>query len=287
MKVNAFAVRDMSCWPGALTGYRPVCKIRAFASSPIAQSVERRTVNPQVPGSSPGRGANHSLSPLRYKFRAKPGALGVQSRQRPTRALRGPARLFYPAALIAHGFTMSVTLKTPDEVEKMRVAGRLASEVLDYITPHVKAGVTTDELDALCHDYMVKVQGTVPAPLNYAPPGYPPYPKSVCTSVNQVVCHGVPGSKRLKAGDIVNIDVTVIKRRLSRRYQPHVLRRRAVDPGPPPGRDHLRVHVAGHPRGASRRLSGRHRPCHPDPCGSARVQRRAGVLRPRHRPALP
>jgi methionyl aminopeptidase len=106
---------------------------------------------------------------------------------------------------------MSVTIKTPDEIEKMRIAGRLASEVLDFITPHVKAGVTTDELDALCHDYMVRVQKTVPAPLNYAPPGYPPYPKSVCTSVNQVVCHGVPGSKRLKAGDIVNIDVTVIK----------------------------------------------------------------------------
>jgi methionyl aminopeptidase len=106
---------------------------------------------------------------------------------------------------------MSVTIKTPDEIERMRVAGRLASEVLDFITPHVKVGVTTDDLDALCHDYMVKVQGTVPAPLNYAPPGYPPYPKSVCTSVNQVVCHGVPGNKRLKLGDIVNIDVTVIR----------------------------------------------------------------------------
>jgi len=93
----------------------------------------------------------------------------------------------------------------------MRVAGRLASEVLDYITPHVKAGVTTDELDARCHDYMLKVQQTTPAPLNYAPPGYVPYPKSICTSVNHVVCHGVPGPKRLKAGDIVNIDITVIK----------------------------------------------------------------------------
>jgi methionyl aminopeptidase len=93
----------------------------------------------------------------------------------------------------------------------MRVAGRLASEVLDFITPQVKAGVTTEELDALCHDYMVREQKTVPAPLNYAPPGYPPYPKSVCTSVNHVVCHGVPGNKRLKLGDIVNIDVTVIK----------------------------------------------------------------------------
>jgi methionyl aminopeptidase len=106
---------------------------------------------------------------------------------------------------------MSVQLKTVEEIEKMRVAGRLASEVLDYITPHVKAGVTTEELDALCHEYMLSVQNTTPAPLHYAPPGYVPYPKSICTSVNHVVCHGVPGAKRLKAGDIVNIDITVIK----------------------------------------------------------------------------
>jgi methionyl aminopeptidase len=106
---------------------------------------------------------------------------------------------------------MSVQLKTAEEIEKMRVAGRLAAEVLDYVTPMVRANVTTEELDAACHEYMAKVQKTTPAPLNYAPPGYPPFPKSVCTSVNQVVCHGVPGPKRLKAGDIVNIDVTVIK----------------------------------------------------------------------------
>src|SRR6476619_1963120 len=106
---------------------------------------------------------------------------------------------------------MTVPLKSQEEIEKMRIAGKLASEVLDYITPFVKPGVTTDELDALCHDYMVHEQGTVPAPLNYAPPGYPPYPKSVCTSVNHVVCHGVPGAKRLKGGDIINIDITVIK----------------------------------------------------------------------------
>jgi methionyl aminopeptidase len=83
--------------------------------------------------------------------------------------------------------------------------------VLDYIAPHVQAGVTTGELNRLCHDYIVEVQGTVPAPLNYAPPGHAPYPASVCTSVNHVVCHGIPGDKKLKAGDIVNIDVTVIK----------------------------------------------------------------------------
>lgn len=106
---------------------------------------------------------------------------------------------------------MTVSLKSPQEVEKMRVAGKLASEVLDYISPFVKPGVTTDELDKLCHDYMVNVQHVIPAPLNYAPPGYSPYPKSICTSVNHQVCHGVPGEKKLKSGDIVNIDVTVIK----------------------------------------------------------------------------
>ena len=93
----------------------------------------------------------------------------------------------------------------------MRLAGRLASEVLDFITPHVKPGVSTGTLNDLCHEHMVKVQGTVPAPLNYAPPGYKPYPKSICTSVNHQVCHGVPGDRVLKAGDILNIDITVIK----------------------------------------------------------------------------
>jgi methionyl aminopeptidase len=106
---------------------------------------------------------------------------------------------------------MSITIKNDTDIEKMRIAGRLASEVLDYITPFVKPGVTTGELDKLCHDYMVNVQGTIPAPLNYAPPGHTPYPKSICTSVNQQVCHGVPGDKILKNGDIVNLDITVIK----------------------------------------------------------------------------
>ena len=106
---------------------------------------------------------------------------------------------------------MTISIKTPEDIEKMRVAGRLASEVLDYITPFVKPGVTTEKLDTLCHDYMVTIQKTIPAPLNYAPPGYKPYPKSICTSVNHQVCHGVPGEKKLKSGDVVNIDVTVIK----------------------------------------------------------------------------
>ena len=106
---------------------------------------------------------------------------------------------------------MSITIKTPEQIEKMRTAGRLGAEVLDYITPHVQPGVTTAELDHLCHDYMVEVQETIPAPLNYAPPGYPPYPKSICTSVNHQICHGVPSDKTLKKGDIVNLDITVIK----------------------------------------------------------------------------
>ncbi|MCF8191563.1 MAG: type I methionyl aminopeptidase [Burkholderiales bacterium] len=105
----------------------------------------------------------------------------------------------------------SITLKSAQDIQAMRVAGRLAAEVLDFIGPHVRAGVTTGQLDTLCHDYMVDVQGTVPAPLNYAPPGHTPYPRSICTSVNHQVCHGVPGDRVLKGGDIVNIDITVIK----------------------------------------------------------------------------
>jgi len=106
---------------------------------------------------------------------------------------------------------MPVIPKTPEEIAKMRVAGRLAAEVLDYVAPFVKPGVTTGRLNDLCHAYMREVQQTVPAPLNYAPPGYKPYPKSICTSVNHQVCHGIPGDRVLKPGDILNIDVTVIK----------------------------------------------------------------------------
>ena len=106
---------------------------------------------------------------------------------------------------------MTITINNADDIAKMRIAGKLASEVLDYITPFVVHGVTTDELDTLCHDYIVNVQQAIPAPLNYAPDGHTPYPKSICTSVNHVICHGVPGDKVLKNGDTVNIDITVIK----------------------------------------------------------------------------
>ncbi len=101
---------------------------------------------------------------------------------------------------------MSITIKTPDEIEKMRIAGRLAAEVLHMIRPHVEPGITTGELDRICHDYIVDVQQAIPAPLNYKG-----YPRSICTSVNHQVCHGIPGDKRLKKSDIVNIDITVIK----------------------------------------------------------------------------
>ena len=101
---------------------------------------------------------------------------------------------------------MSVTLKSQDEIAKMRVAGQLAAEVLTMIETYVKPGVTTEELNTLCHDYIVNQQQAIPAPLNYKG-----FPKSICTSVNHQVCHGIPGPKKLKEGDIVNIDVTVIK----------------------------------------------------------------------------
>ncbi|MEE9330730.1 MAG: type I methionyl aminopeptidase [Methylophilaceae bacterium] len=106
---------------------------------------------------------------------------------------------------------MSISINNADDIAKMRIAGKLASEVLDYITPFVVQGVTTDKLDSLCHNYIVNVQEAIPAPLNYAPDGHTPYPKSICTSVNHQICHGVPGDKVLKNGDAINIDITVIK----------------------------------------------------------------------------
>ncbi len=102
--------------------------------------------------------------------------------------------------------TMTITIKTPQEIEKMRVAGKLAAQVLEMIAPYVKAGVSTEALDQRCHDYIVNIQKAIPAPLNYRG-----FPKSICTSVNHQVCHGIPSQKILKKGDIINIDVTVIK----------------------------------------------------------------------------
>lgn len=101
---------------------------------------------------------------------------------------------------------MSIIIKTESEIEKMRIAGRLAAEVLEMIAPYVVPGVTTDQLNEICHDYIVDVQDAIPAPLNYHG-----FPKSICTSINHQVCHGIPSEKKLKSGDIVNIDITVIK----------------------------------------------------------------------------
>ncbi len=101
---------------------------------------------------------------------------------------------------------MSISIKTPAEIDKMRIAGKLAAEVLEMIEAHVVPGISTDELDQICHDYIVNEQQAIPAPLNYRG-----FPKSICTSINQQVCHGIPSAKKLKKGDIVNIDITVIK----------------------------------------------------------------------------
>ena len=101
---------------------------------------------------------------------------------------------------------MSIIIKTPSEIEKMRIAGKLAADVLEMIDPFVVPGVTTNELDQICYNYIVNVQDAIPAPLNYHG-----FPKSICTSINQTVCHGIPCDKKLKSGDIVNIDITVIK----------------------------------------------------------------------------
>lgn len=101
---------------------------------------------------------------------------------------------------------MAVHIKSSEEIEKMRIAGKLAADVLDMIGPHVKPGITTNELDRICHEYIVDVQDAIPAPLNYHG-----FPKSICTSVNHTVCHGIPSDKKLKKGDMINIDITVIK----------------------------------------------------------------------------
>jgi methionyl aminopeptidase len=101
---------------------------------------------------------------------------------------------------------MTISIKNLDEIKKMRIVCRLAAEILEMIAPHVQEGITTIELDRICHDYIVNTQKAIPAPLNYRG-----FPKSICTSINHVVCHGIPCSKKLKNGDIINIDITVIK----------------------------------------------------------------------------
>ncbi len=149
---------------------------------------------------------------------------------------------------------MPITIKSPEEQQKMRVAGRLAADVLDMIGEHVVPGVTTDELDRLCHDFIVDVQKAIPANL-----GYSGFPKTICTSVNHVVCHGIPNDKKLKAGDIVNIDVTVIHDGFHGDTSRMYFVGKPAGAGRAAGADVSRRPCGRHPPGASRRAPGRHR----------------------------
>lgn len=128
----------------------------------------------------------------------------------PARSQRIPIRKVTQDCQVVDNKSMNCVFTDEKDILGMREAGRLASEVLDHVAPFVQAGVTTGELDRICHTYMRDVQNTIPAPLNYQPPGYPPFPASICTSVNDVICHGIPGDKVLKSGDVVNLDITVI-----------------------------------------------------------------------------
>src|SRR5690606_25473306 len=157
-------------------------------------------------------GLPRGAGPTRGRTSAPAAARGWRSiarraaRPRPGRPAPDPGPRAERAALGDNG-RMTISLKTPDEIEKMRVAGRLAAEVLQVVAAHVKPGVSTDELDRICHDHIVNVQKATPANL-----GYKGYPKTTCISANNVICHGIPNeAKVLKDGDIINIDVTVIK----------------------------------------------------------------------------
>ena len=176
---------------------------------------------------------------------------------------------------------MSIQLKTAADLEKMRVAGRLAAEVLQVVAPYVKPGVTTEELDRICHDHIVNVQKAIPANV-----GYRGFPKTVCTSVNNVICHGIPSeAKVLKDGDIVNIDVTVIKDGWHGDTSRMYFVGKPVGAGQAPGRRDPRGDVPRHPRGQAGRDPGRYRPRDPAVRRGRALQRGARVLRPRHRPA--
>src|SRR5690606_38160308 len=147
-----------------------------------------------IPAADPGRPA-HRAGPLMRNLL-----------QTLTRRPASSERNETPSPISTRDMQDSVTIKTPAEQDQMRVAGRLAADVLDMITPYVVPGVTTEELNERCHEYIVGVQRAIPAPLNYRG-----FPKSICTSINHVVCHGIPSpEKRLKQGDIINIDITVI-----------------------------------------------------------------------------
>ena len=182
---------------------------------------------------------------------------------------------------------MTITIKNEADIAGMRVAGRLASEVLDLLTPHVKPGVTTEAIDKIAHDHIVYEQGAMPAPLNYAPPGYTPYPKSICTSINHQVCHGIPNDRPLKNGDIVNIDVTVIKDG----WHGDTSRMFIVGEGSIAAKRLVQITYDAMWKGIAKVKPGARLgdigQRDPDLRREQRLLGRARVLRPRHRPALP
>ena len=173
-----------------------------------------------------------------------------------------------------------VSIKSAADIEMARKAGAMAAEVLHMIGEHVRPGVTTDELDRICNEYIVNVLKAIPANV-----GYHGFPKTICASVNHVICHGIPSAKVLKNGDILNIDVAVIKDGwfgdTSRMYY-------VGQPSPlaPPGQHHLRSHPRRDHGSQARRDAGRYRPCHPDRRAPRAFQHRARILRPRHRAGL-
>ena len=164
----------------------------------------------------------------------------------------------------------------------MRVAGKLAAEVLDMIGDHVRPGVTTGELDRICHEYIVDELDAIPAPLNYRG-----FPKSICTSVNHVVCHGIPGDRTLRNGDALNIDITVIKDEFHGDTQSHVLCRQTGILGQRLAQVSYDAMWLGIRQIRPGALPGGHRQRDPDPRGDEPLLRGSGVLRPWDRPSLP
>ena len=178
------------------------CPTQGKSTCPPSPGGTIRVQGGRRPGSSaePGRMPGARIGPGMARLRDKPPPW------QPLRTATMPDARRSPTAM-RDNRGMSINLKTAADLEKMREAGRLAAEVLQVVAPFVKPGVTTEELDRICHDHIVNVQGAIPANV-----GYRGFPKTVCTSVNNVICHGIPSpGKVLKDGDIVNIDVTVIK----------------------------------------------------------------------------
>ena len=167
------------------------------------------------------------------------------------------------------------------DIQGMRIAGQKAASVLEMIEPFVQPGISTEELDQRCHQFIVEELDCVPAPLNY---GSPPFPKSICTSLNHVVCHGIPSSsKTLKNGDSLNIDITVItKGWLLRRHEQNVFCRSTFCTFQKTFKHHQRMPLQGHREGDCRKQAGGYRPCNSGSCRKEQIQCRPRVLRSRH-----